>query len=80
MECNWRLQQWLISPFHTAISAQFVSHYYLAGSHCCLPDILFFFSAMNFPKGEDKEEELGGKGTLNSVSERDSNVLMFLQN
>lgn len=54
------LQQELCSAFHTDRRAQFVTHYYLVGSHHFLPDILFFFSATDFPDGEDKEELLGG--------------------
>lgn len=55
------LQQELCSAFHTDRRAQFVTHYYLVGSHHFLPDILFFFSATDFPDGEDKEELLGGR-------------------
>lgn len=50
-----------------------------AGNHC-YPDILFFLSTINLPEEENTREDLGGKGTLNFMSERDCNVLMFLQN
>lgn len=35
---------------------------------------------MSLPEGENTEEKLKGKGALNSVLERDSNILMLLQN
>ena len=34
---------------------------------------------MHLPEEENIEEEHGGQGALNSVSERDSNALVFLQ-